>query len=101
MAAAKRLLLLAAFAGFLCFPASASAATFAPPAGSVLHGGTGGYSAGHIHDFGALSGRKPAVYQYFFTPTWNADRRSLNWQAGLLRMSEREGVRAMFHLSTA
>jgi hypothetical protein len=101
MAAAKRLLLPALAVLSLALPGGASAATFAPPAGSVLHGGTGGYTLGHIQDFGALSGRRPAVYQYFFTPTWDADRRSLNWQQGLLRVSERAGVRTMLHLSTA
>ena len=90
---------LAAF--FLLAPA-ATAAPYAPPGGKVLHGGTGGYTGAHIRDFTRLSGRRPAVYQYFFTPSWTrADERSLRWQEGLLRVSAFDGARAMFHLSTA
>ena len=86
----------------LAASAPATAAPYAPPPGRSFHGGTGGYSAAHIRDFARLSGRRPAVYQYFFTPSWTRpDGRSLRWQAGLLRESASEGARTMFHLSTA
>jgi hypothetical protein len=81
---------------------AAAAVPYAPPPGKVFHGGTGGYTATDVRDFGRLSGRRPAVYQYFFTPDWaHPDERSLRWQAGLLRESAAAGVRPMFHLSTA
>src|SRR4051794_26757383 len=86
----------------LAFPATAGAASYLPPGQSVFHGGTGGYDTGHIHQFARLTGRAPAVWQYFFTPTWTrSDQRSLNWQEGLLRRSEDAGARTMFALSTA
>jgi len=81
---------------------SASATPYAPPKGTVLHGGTGGYAAADIREFARLSGREPGVYQYFFTPEWTRpEARSLNWERGLLRESAEAGVRTMFHLSTA
>src|SRR4051794_15693343 len=86
----------------LAFPASAGAASYLPPAGGVFHGGTGGYDTAHIHQFERLSGRPPAVYQYFFTPSWtHADQRSLHWQEGLLERSKEAGARPMLALSTA
>jgi hypothetical protein len=102
MASASRLATLVVCVVLAWPAATASAASYGPPPGKVFHGGTGGYSAKHIRDFARLSGRRPVVYQYFFTPGWtSADERSLRWQAGLLRESAGEGARAMFHLSTA
>src|SRR5215212_4882418 len=92
-----RILLLALV--LLAVPATASAAPYVPPRGKVFHGGTGGYDLASIDAFGRLTGRRPAVYQYFFTPSWTRpDERSLRWQQGLLG---REGTRTMFALSTA
>ncbi|MBA2440034.1 MAG: hypothetical protein H0V50_05100 [Thermoleophilaceae bacterium] len=97
----RSLLLLCLGLAALCAP-SAGAGTYAPPKGTVIHGGTGGYAAADIREFARLSGREPGVYQYFFTPEWTSPGgRSLNWQRGLLRESAAAGVRTMFHLSTA
>jgi hypothetical protein len=80
----------------------ASAAPYAPPNGKVFHGGTGGYTRAFIQDFARRSGRRPAIYQYFFTPSWRRpDARSLRWQQERLAESAAEGARTMFHLSTA
>ena len=101
---ARRLSLFAAaaLAACLLLPTGAGAARFAPPRGKVLHGGTGGYDAGHIRDFARRSGRRPAVYQFFFTPRWtDSDERSMNWQRGLLQLAAQQRVRPMFALSTA
>jgi hypothetical protein len=82
--------------------APARAAVYAPPAGRTFHGGTGGYTERSIRTFAHRSGRRPAVYQYFFTPDWrHPSRRSLGWQAGLLRRTARQRARAILHLSTA
>lgn len=98
----RRLASLPALFLLVLVPHSASAAPYAPPGGAVFHGGTGGYDPGAIRDFGRRSGRAPSVYQYFFTPSWGGgDTRGLNWQRGLLRLSEGAGVRPMFALSTA
>jgi hypothetical protein len=101
---ARRLSLLAAaaLAACLMLPSGAGAARYAPPPGRILQGGTGGYDAGHIRDFARRAGRRPAVYQFFFSPSWTrADEHSLNWQRGLLRLAAEEGARPMFALSTA
>ena len=45
----------------LAFAAPASADTLLPPRGKVFHGGTGGYTGGHIDAFARKSGRAPAV----------------------------------------
>jgi hypothetical protein len=81
----------------------ARAVVYAPPqAGKVFHGGTGGYSERAIRAFALRSGRRPAVYQYFFTPNWRRPSgRSIHWQAWLLRKTAAQGARALFHLSTA
>src|SRR3954463_10057932 len=73
-------------AAFLFGAAPASAAVYGPPAGRVFHGGTGGYTERSLVDFGRLSGRRPAVYQYFFPPNWKRPSpRSIYWQAWLLK----------------
>jgi hypothetical protein len=75
---------------------------YGPPPGKAFHGGTGGYTERAIRAFGRRSGRRPAVYQYFFTPNWKRpSRRSLHWQRWLVRKTSRQGARAIFHLSTA
>jgi hypothetical protein len=102
MARRPSLLFTATLAACLLLPAAAGAAPYAPPTGKVLQGGTGGYDGGHIRDFARRSGRRPAVYQFFFTPRWTGDdQRSLNWQRGLLQLAAEQGVRPMFALSTA
>ena len=86
----------------LTLAAPASAETLLPPRGKVFHGGTGGYTGGHIDSFARTSGRAPAVYQFFFTPPWrSAAERDLNWEEGLLEVAASRGARPMFHLSTA
>src|SRR3954452_5745093 len=87
---------------FLIGAAPVSAAVYGPPAGRVFHGGTGGYTELSLVDFGRLSGRRPAVYQYFFTPNWKRPSpQSIYWQAWLLKKSARQGARQILHLSTA
>jgi len=77
-------------------------AVYGPPRGKIFHGGTGGYKERHIRQFGRRSGRRPAVYQYFFTANWTRpSRRSLHWQKWLIRKTGWQGARAIFHLSTA
>src|SRR4051794_30498325 len=98
----RRLSFLLALAGLAVMPATAWGAPYLPPAGKVFDGGTGGYTGAQIQDFAERSGRRPAVYQYFFTPRWTRpDQRSLHWQEGLLRQSAAAGVHPMFALSTA
>jgi len=83
-------------------PATALAAPHLPPPGQVFHGGTGGYDEGSIYRFARVSGRRPDVYQWFFTPSWTRhNAASLGWQANLLKLAARTGVHPMFHLSTA
>src|SRR4051812_19899341 len=89
-------------AALLAGAAQATAAVYGPPAGRIFHGGTGGYTERTLVDFGRLSGRRPAVYQYFFTPNWKRpSARSIYWQAWLLKKTARQGARAILHLSTA
>lgn len=95
-------MLLGLVGAFALTAPTAQARTYAPPSGKVFHGGTGGYTERSIRDFGRRSGRRPAVYQYFFTPNWRRpEGRSLHWQKWLLRKTARQGARAIFHLSTA
>jgi hypothetical protein len=99
---ARACALVGLFAVLIVAAPPAQARTYAPPAGKVFHGGTGGYTERTIRDFGRRSGRRPAVYQYFFTPNWRRpEGRSLHWQKWLLRKTARQGARAIFHLSTA
>jgi hypothetical protein len=80
----------------------APGAVYGPPRGKVFHGGTGGYKERHIRKFGRRSGRRPAVYQYFFTPNWKRpSRRSTHWQKWLIRKTNWQRARPIFHLSTA
>ena len=75
--------------------------SYAPRAGKVFHGGTGGYTERAIRRFGRRSGRRPAVYQYFFTPDWKKPSpRSIHWQSWVLRKTAWQGARAILHLST-
>jgi hypothetical protein len=61
----------------LAVPASASAASFVPPAEKVYWGGQGGYSQAHIRDFAQQSGKHPAVFNYFIS--WRASESSFHW----------------------
>ncbi len=82
-------------------PAAAGRA-YAPKPGKAFHGGTGGYTEGAIRAFARRSGRRPAVYQYFFTPGWRRPgRASMHWQRHLLLKTARQGARPILHLSTA
>jgi len=80
----------------------AFARSYAPRPGKAFHGGTGGYTEREIRSFARRSGRRPAVYQYFFTPGWRSPgRASMHWQRHLLRKTARQGARPILHLSTA
>jgi len=95
-------LALVVLAVVLIAPTAALAAPHLPPAGQVFHGGTGGYDENSIYRFARVSGRRPDVYQWFFTPSWTRrNPSSLAWQANLLKLATRTGVHPMFHLSTA
>src|SRR5215210_2726483 len=86
----------------LALAPAASARSWAPPRGKAFHGGTGGYTERAIRDFGRRSGRRPAVYQYFFTPNWHRPgRASMHWQKHLVLKTAAQGARAILHLSTA
>lgn len=88
--------------GIALAAAPARAAVYGPPPGRTFHGGTGGYSERSIRTFAQRSGRRPAVYQFFFTPDWrHPGRRSMGWQAALLRRAAHQRTRAILHLSTA
>ena len=89
-------LLLAVLA--LAVPASAEAASYAPPTGRVLNSGIGGYGPGAVDAFGRQAGKHPAVYQYFID--WTAGPTDVHWLEGLLRNSDRARSRAMFAIST-
>ena len=81
---------------------AAGARSYAPRPGKAFHGGTGGYTERAIRSFARRSGRRPAVYQYFFTPGWrHPGRASMHWQRHLLIKTARQGARAILHLSTA
>jgi hypothetical protein len=81
---------------------AAGARSYAPGRGKAFHGGTGGYTERDIRAFAHRSGRRPAVYQYFFTPDWaHPGRASLHWQKHLLLKTARQGARPILHLSTA
>jgi hypothetical protein len=83
-------------------PPSAYSATYAPRTGKTFHGGVGGYTIANMTEFARLSGRRPAVYGYFFTPEWlSPTGGDLRWQASLIRQSASQGARAMFQLSTS
>jgi hypothetical protein len=62
----------------------------------------GGYTIANIAEFASLSGRRPAVYGYFFTPEWvSPTGGNVRWQASLIRQAASQGARAMFQLSTS
>ena len=82
----------------LLAPGSAAAAPYAPPPGKVLHSGIGGYGPGAAQAFGAQSGKRPAVYQYFVS--WRSAERDQNFMERLLGYADAAGSRAMFHVST-
>jgi hypothetical protein len=91
-----------AAAPLLLGAADAHAAAYGPARGKIFHGGTGGYTERSIQAFGKASGRRPAVYQYFFTPDWKRpSARSIHWQSWLIKKTARQGARPILHLSTA
>ena len=72
---------------------AAGARSYAPRPGKAFHGGTGGYTERAIRAFARRSGRRPAVYQYFFTPGWRRPgRASMHWQRHLLLKTARQGA---------
>jgi hypothetical protein len=80
----------------LALPGLAAAAPYTAPGNKVLWGGQGGYSAGHIADFGRQSGKHPAVFNYFID--WGAQDR---WLGLRLQDVQRQGSRAMLSVSTS
>ena len=76
----------------LALPSSAGAAAFLPPAGKAYWGGAGGYSGGDIADFARLSGKRPAVYQFFVG--WGAS----GWLSERLDQAAAQGARAMLSI---
>jgi hypothetical protein len=92
-----RALLILALA-LLALPAAAGAAPYTAPAGKVLWGGQGGYSAGHIQDFGRQSGKAPAVYNYFIS--WSTQDPELRWLRGRVEDALGLGASPMLSIST-
>lgn len=82
----------------LVVPASAHAATYAPPPGHVFNSGVGGYDPGSPEAFGRQAGKHPAVYQYFIE--WRARRPDVHWLEGLLQNTQRARSRVMLSVST-
>jgi hypothetical protein len=78
-------------------PASASAASFVPPAEKVYWGGQGGYSQAHIRDFAQQSGKHPAVFNYFIS--WRASESSFHWLSYRLADTRAQGAAAMLSIS--
>jgi hypothetical protein len=76
-------------------PAAAQAAAFLPPGGKVFWGGQGGYTRGHIADFGAQSGKHPAVFNYFID--WGG---SSQWLGQRIDDAVAQGARPMLSLGT-
>ena len=83
----------------LALPASAGAEPYTAPAGKVLWGGQGGYSAGHIRDFARQSGKHPAVFNYFIE--WRANDPTFHWLGFRLRDAQAQGSRAMLSVETS
>ena len=84
----RRPLLLALLVSLLA-AAPASAGTFLPAGGKVLHGVAGGYS---IDSFARETGRRPEVFQLF--TVWGAT----DWA---FRPGDASAARLMLHLSTS
>jgi hypothetical protein len=93
-----RTLALATVCCALALPCPAFGASYLPPPGKVFWGGQGGYSAGHIADFGRQSGLRPAVYNYFIS--WRATRPAMHWLSFRLADSTRMGARTLLSVST-
>lgn len=64
-------------AAALAAPAAAHANPWLPPSGKVFWGGQGGYTRGKIAEFGAQSGKAPAVFNYFIS--WHASDPDMHW----------------------
>jgi hypothetical protein len=89
---------LAVLAAAVALPATAGASTsFLPPGNKIFWGGQGGYSAESIRDFGAQSGKHPAVFNYFIS--WNASDSSFHWLSFRLADARAEKTSAMLSIS--
>ena len=78
-------------------PARADAAPFLPPSNKVFWGGQGGYSAGHIADFGRQSGKHPAIFNYFIS--WRASFSDMHWLGFRLDDATRQRARTLLSVS--
>jgi hypothetical protein len=81
----------------VAMPASASAASFLPPAEKVYWGGQGGYSQAHIRDFAQQSGKHPAVFNYFIS--WRASESSFHWLSYRLADARAQNTAAMLSVA--
>ena len=90
---------LIAACSLLCPAAAAQADPFPPPAGKVFWGGQGGYTAGHIADFGRQSGKHPAVFNYFIS--WRASSSDMHWLSFRLADARQQRARPMLSVSPA
>ena len=81
----------------LAMPATASAASFLPPAEKVYWGGQGGYSQAHIRDFAQQSGKHPAVFNYFIS--WRASDSSFHWLSYRLADARAQDSAAMLSVA--
>jgi hypothetical protein len=91
----RRHLILFLFLLATAVPAAASADPYTAPAGKVLWGGQGGYTAGSIGAFARQSGKHPAVFNYFIS--WRGD---FNWLGQRLDDAARRKSNAMLSVST-
>jgi len=82
----------------LAVPASAHADAFLPPGNKIFWGGQGGYTAGHIADFGRQSGKHPAVFNYFIS--WRNSFSNFHWLGFRLDDARRQRARTMLSVST-
>lgn len=92
---------LAAIGAALAAPAGAGAAAYAPPAGQVYAGVTGGLQRSDYTSFTALTGRHAAVWQLFLT--WDQDRgeNPYLFLRTRLALARELGTRLALSLSTA
>jgi len=81
----------------LALPAAAQADPFLPPSGKVFWGGQGGYTARHIAYFGAQSGKRPAVFNYFIS--WRASSSDMHWLGFRLEDAIAQNARPMLSVS--
>jgi hypothetical protein len=95
----RAILAIATVLGVLAVGApAAGAAAYGPPAGSVFHGGLGGYGANAVADFTAQSGKHPAVFQYFVN--WRSAPRDLGFVERLVAQTQAAGSRTALAVTT-